>query len=463
MSSSSESDFENDPPANDTSTDEDDDAILLDSKVSSEILSTLAAIKSKDSSLLDPSKQFYTQPDEDQLTKVLEARKSSPDNTITLKDYEHSMLLKDLPDEEQLDKQHTDKMNKDTQEEKEALRQALEDDSDSELFEQKSLVPTDPDTEAKEVAKTEAKEEMPLDIVDKVFDGTTEEDQFLKDYILNEKWKGNVNINDQVFDEVEKDYQDVAVENDFEEDFNFRFEDQIVGHSRIIEGSVRSTKSKRARQREAKRERKRALEEQNVKTTKDAKVEKRKELMAKLTALEGILGIVFNNEVVETPEDFLDGEFDDEKFDDFVEENFEKFGNNFDDLESEVRSRLGTIKETFNNQTNQSDLIDEEELIRKEVEIERLLDDYLSLDYEDVVGDVKCRFKYKNVDAEDFGLDVLDILNTPDSELNKTVGLKLLAPYREKKEGKSLKRAGVERGKRRSFGRYSSSKKRSRI
>lgn len=57
------------------------------------------------------------------------------------------------------------------------------------------------------------------------------------------------------------------------------------------------------------------------------------------------------------------------------------------------------------------------------------------LDYEDIVGGIPCRFKYKNVQQEDYGLSVDDILMADDKSLNKFVGLKKLAPYYKKKSG----------------------------
>lgn len=81
--------------------------------------------------------------------------------------------------------------------------------------------------------------------------------------------------------------------------------------------------------------------------------------------------------------------------------------------------------------------LDEEETSRKQKSVKTkkekdLLESLYKLDYEDIVGGIPCRFKYKSVDREDFGLDAVDIVAADDAELNKFVGLKKLAPYRKR-------------------------------
>ena len=65
----------------------------------------------------------------------------------------------------------------------------------------------------------------------------------------------------------------------------------------------------------------------------------------------------------------------------------------------------------------------------------RLLDEYQGLDFEDKIGDVACRFRYRDVPAIDSGLQADQILGTSDKDLNQVLGMKRLAAYRDDRRG----------------------------
>ena len=90
----------------------------------------------------------------------------------------------------------------------------------------------------------------------------------------------------------------------------------------------------------------------------------------------------------------------------------------------------------FNNneveEDQEADYDEEDEHIDKTAAsnvVKKMKNELYELDYEDIVAGMPCRFKYTQVEPEDFGLSIDEILLAGDSELNKFVSLKHISAY----------------------------------
>lgn len=64
-------------------------------------------------------------------------------------------------------------------------------------------------------------------------------------------------------------------------------------------------------------------------------------------------------------------------------------------------------------------------------DIEKALEQYYNLDFEDDIGGEKTRFRYMQVAPQNFGLTNEELLNMSDDELDQLIPMKKLATYRE--------------------------------
>ncbi|GIL45728.1 hypothetical protein Vafri_2894 [Volvox africanus] len=309
------------------------------------------------------------------------------------------------------------------------------------------------------------------------------DDKFLKEYIMNKGWVDRDDDYIPSYREVVGDDgdegtagEDVDADEDekylremdaFEAKYNFRYEepgaDRIITHPRNIEGIVRKPDEKRKRQRDAKKQRLEEAADAARDEVKRLKNLKKQEIESKLDKLRNVAGAAAPAPA--SLDDILEGDFDPEEWD-------KKMGAAFDDDYYAVEEDLGDLKDdldllgedmdedddggddggddgtvrfrTLQRKMKEVDALseeaqggegtaapDSETVARQRAELQRLLEEYYKLDYEDNVGGIKTRFRYKEVPANTFGLNVDEILRIDDKALNQVVGIKRLAPYRD--------------------------------
>jgi protein KRI1 len=164
-------------------------------------------------------------------------------------------------------------------------------------------------------------------------DGMTKDDQdsFLMNYILNRGWisKGQDEPEEKPKDsneikELEESEEELEIADEFEQEYNFRFEEpnssNIISHPRTVEGTLRRVKSARAERRADKVKRKEEAKAKKFEELKRLKNKKKKEILDQLEKIQNISGYKDYN-----IEGFnLDDDFDPEKFDQQMQDQFDE-------------------------------------------------------------------------------------------------------------------------------------------
>ncbi|ERL90884.1 hypothetical protein D910_08229 [Dendroctonus ponderosae] len=305
-----------------------------------------------------------------------------------------------------------------------------------------------------------------------------EDEKYLRDYFLNKRYlEEDRGDHIPTYEEIVNPIDETELEKqeEFEHKFNFRFEepdqDFIKRYPRTIENSIRRTDDKRKAKRAETKERKKREKEEKMAEIKKMQELKRKEIEEKLQKLKEVTGatdLAFGDEDV-------DGEFDPEAHDKRMQSLFNdefyqgqetdekpEFPDIDKELEIENWSRWQNEEKSevsphceddnFNMDADydpatvsKQEAADGSKGKRKrkkkskvaealsrpkpkfdpnEKEYEKYFDEYYKLDCEDIIGDLPCRFKYREVIPNDFGLTVEEILLANDKELNKWCSIK---------------------------------------
>ncbi|EGG06722.1 uncharacterized protein MELLADRAFT_86393 [Melampsora larici-populina 98AG31] len=311
---------------------------------------------------------------------------------------------------------------------------------------------------------------------------------------------GRTLIDETQDDDEDEEFVEKAEE--FEAKYNFRFEDSaqtIVTHAREMDHSVRRTDDARKTARAAAKARKREEKQQKMDELNRLKELKRTALMAKLDVIKKNAGAEeFNMDDFDLESDFdpdshdrrmgnaFNNQFygqedpdgkpvwdDDIDIDDIIppqeyeaddtQIDFEPGGDAYDPLapapkgskRQKKREKKQSKKQKFIGETLGEEVEAEEpngELERELIDLEALpsdkrkkrildaLDEYHKLDYEDLIGDLRTRFKYTEVEPDPLNITPAEILMATDAELNDIIGLGKLAPYRTEPDKKSATR-----------------------
>ncbi|KAK2178143.1 hypothetical protein NP493_560g01097 [Ridgeia piscesae] len=499
------------------SEEEDDDAEALTPQLEKDWLETLAAIKRKDPRIYDQSAQFYhhsdkasDDEDEDE-TKKKTKKKVKP---MFLKDYERKVLLERDGQLNDDDSEEDDRKWQETQksaydEEQEELRESLmdaakndeDDSSDHELLVPRRRTPLEQEKEQEdyeEWTKNQPKSKKKGKTVGTKLDPQapywnkmelTEDDKFLKNYILNKQYLEEdedrvPTYYEVVCEDFSEDEETLEKQETFERKYNFRFEEPdpefIKSYPRTLAESVRRKDNRRAEKRKEMKERKKQEKERKREELKQLKNLKKQEILSKLDQLKALTG----NTAVGFTDDDIRGDFDPAEHDRMMQKVFDE--NYYDDDDADTKPVFPEDEELqvedwdnwqgpsqedggrdgepycededFNMDADYDPSADHnmlglkstkkkkknkfaQALARKKPNFdpddktfEQYFDEYYKLDYEDIIGDLPCRFKYRQVLANDFGLSTDEILAARDRELNAWVSVKKMSQYRTEED-----------------------------
>ncbi|GFU34234.1 protein KRI1 homolog [Nephila pilipes] len=462
--------------------------------IEKDFFKTLSLLKSNDPRIYDKNYQFFS---EEPIVKKPKEKKEKP---MFMKDYERELVLKRngvLSDEE--DENRTSIKPITFQEQanikksfKDALRD-FNDDDDDDLLQVHSKTNAEKEKDENDF-KQWLESEKDLSYLNKYWNDPklNDDEKFLRDYILNKKYI----VEDEITEDIglSEDEKTMEKQELFEHKYNFRFqepdEEFIKSYPRTIGDSLRRANTKRKQKREEYAERKKREKEQKREELKRLKALKRKEIEERFLKLKEVSGQdelnfnesdmesdfdpnkhdqkmrelfnkdYYNIEEVQKPEFNFDEEIDNEDWDHWTREQI-KYENNENKDEGEEESSNAEedepkhdSKAEFEREMIESTMPKKKKGYKKSLfakivakpkplfdpdgkSFEDYLDEYYRMDYEDIIGDMPVRFKYRKVISNDFGLSIDEILSAKDQELNQWCSVKKTFLYRPDDQEKS--------------------------
>jgi protein KRI1 len=335
--------------------------------------------------------------------------------------------------------------------------------------------------EIEKISRTQSDKDKIVDPRGEIEDG----DKYLLDFFKDKKW---VDKEDDYAND-DDSLDDLNKADDYEANYNFRFEQaqaeaasgatlsvQTYARGNTV-NTVRRMDTTRKEKRQTRKERKAAERKAKEEQLKRLKNAKRQETNKKLAQIKSVLGSVDQEAVDEVAiMKMLEGDYDPEQFekamntaygDDFYENDDQEWKTDLDVREGLKADEDGEgiigqddveggmydthagdedeDEEDGHHGTEEEEDWGEEEDVAveedgaEETELEKkvkakMQEELYKLDYEDIVAGMPTRFKYRKVEANDYGLSAREVLMARDTSLKELVSLKKMAAYNEEGE-----------------------------
>ena len=247
---------------------------------------------------------------------------------------------------------------------------------------------------------------------------------------------------------------------------------RIVSYARTSDHTIRKKDESRKLARQARKERKLVEKKQKEEQLRRLKNAKREEMEKKKDMILKVAGSFGKKKIEEeTLAKLLDGDYNEDKFEELMKDLYDEdyyegkeameedvealrkeimaeeglnekgegwFENdgddNYDEDEAYAPDGGNDYDEEGDNYDNDEDINNNDENvvdpIKKQLQ-DKIQEELYKLDYEDMIGDMPCRFSYRQVEPNSYGLSTEEILFAKDSTLKQYVSLKKMAPYQD--------------------------------